>query len=216
MGFPINGDLVPSTSGRSNLGVNVGPNAANAFDISTIRPFNHIHQVSGVFHDPVGGQSGVLRYSLEAGAFQVSVDGGLTFNSLSAGAGVDSVGVLGGTNLTGNVDFATASSGFLSIQDSAGASPLLWSVDHLGLSGLWGFPTQGFSNLARCYSETFTATTSLVVTHGLGTSNVSVTVLDNTSPPLVILPDSIQITDANSVTIGFNVSQVGTVIVQGC
>jgi hypothetical protein len=216
MTFPINGDLVPSLSGRSNLGVNVGVNGENAFDITTVRPFSHIHQNSGVFHDPLTGQSGVLRYSQAAGAFQVSVDGGVTFLSLSAGVGVDSVGVIGDANLTGNVDFATPSSGFMTIQDTGDASPLLWSVDHLGLSGLWDFPSQGFSNLARCYSEAFGAATSWTVNHELGTSTVGVTILDDSSPAVVIVPDEIEITDANTVTVSFNVAQAGTAIVTGC
>jgi hypothetical protein len=145
MGLPFNGDLVPVASGFANLGVDVGVNAQDAFDITELRPFNHIHQVSGVFHDPLLGQSGVLRFSQAAGAFQISVDGGATFSSLSAGAGVDSVGVLGDANLTGDIDLASPSSGFLAIFDTADASPIQFAVDQLGLSGLWNFPTQGFN-----------------------------------------------------------------------
>ena len=70
MGFPINGDLVPSTSGFSNLGVNVSPNGRDAFDITTLRPFGHIHMVSGVFHDPILGQSGVIRFNRATPAFK--------------------------------------------------------------------------------------------------------------------------------------------------
>lgn len=148
MGLPFNGDLVPVSSGFANLGVNVGPNAENAFDGTqgAIRPFNHIHQVSGVFHDPLHGQSGVLRFNQNVAAFEVSVDGGLTFNALAAGAGVDSIGVLGDANLTGNVDLASAAaSGFLAIFDTGNASPIQFAVDQLGLSGLWDFPSQGFN-----------------------------------------------------------------------
>jgi hypothetical protein len=261
MGLPFNGDLVPVSSGFANLGVNISSNAQNAFDITSIRPFNHVHMVSGVFHDPVQGQSGVLRYSREQASFQVSVDGGLTFNNLSAGAGVDSVGQLGGADLTGNIDLATPASGFLSIDDTAGASPLLFAVDHLGLSGLWDFPSQGFNGsvvneltdfngttvqgavsvvgasgiivdivgqtmtiasntdvglVARCYTEAFGAATSWVVTHSLNTTNVSIQVFDAQGTPNMLFPDSIIITDANTVTIGFNVSQAGQAIILGC
>lgn len=145
MAFPFNGDLVPTSSGFANLGVGVDSNGQNAFDITSLRPFNHICQVSGIFLDPVQGQSGVMRFSLEQLAFQVSVDGGETFSNLSAGA-VDSIGVIGDTNLTGNVDLASAAaSGFLSIFDTAGASPIQFAIDQLGLSGLWDFPVQGFN-----------------------------------------------------------------------
>jgi hypothetical protein len=82
MGLPFNGDLVPTHSGFANLGVNVNENAQNAFDITSIRPFNHIHQISGVFHDPVHGQSGIVRFDQQQGCFEVSVDGGITFDCL--------------------------------------------------------------------------------------------------------------------------------------
>jgi hypothetical protein len=257
MGFPINGDLVPSVSGFANLGINVSSNGRNAFDITTLRPFGNVHLVSGVFHDPLHGQSGVLRFNRQQSAFQVSVDGGLTFQNLSAG-GVDSVGVIGDVNLTGHVDFATRPSGFMVIEDSGDASPLLWAVNTLALSGLWAFPTQGFNGrvvnaltdfngteaqgvinvvgasgivvdiigqtmtvtagntIPRCFAATFGAATSWTVTHNLNTSDVDVMVLDDSSPRVAILPDSIAITDANTVTVSFNVAQGGRVIIIGC
>lgn len=261
MGLPFNGDLVPVSSGFANLGVEVGTNGENSFDIASIAPFNHIHQNSGVYHDPLYGQSGVLRYSYQADAFQVSTDGGLTFLNLSAGAGVDSVGVLGDTNLTGNIDLATPTSGFMTITDSTDASPLLFAVDQLGLSGLWDFPTQGFngrvvnsltddngtesqgtinvtgasgiivdivgqtmtiatntdtSTVARCYSQTFAPSFSWTITHNLDTEDVQVFLLDDSAPREYILADSIEITDSNTVTVGWNTSQGGRAIIQGC
>ena len=160
MGFPFNGDLVPAVSGFANLGVNVGPNSSNAFDITSIRPFNHVHQVSGIFHDPVQGQSGVLRYSRAALAFEVSVDGGLTFNALAA--------------------------------------------------------TPGAGTVARCYAETFGASTSWAISHGLSTLDVDVMVLDDSSPRVAMLPDGIEVTDADTVTVTFNVAQAGRVVIFGC
>lgn len=258
MGFPINGDLVPSVSGRANLGVNVSPNGPDAFDITTLRPFNHVHMMSGVFHDTLLGQSGIIRYNRATPSFQVSLDGGLTFQDLVTNATVvSSVGVLGDANLTGNVDFASPASGFIVIEDSADASPLLWSVNTLALSGLWGFPTQGFNGrvvnaltdfngtevqgvvnvvgasgilvdiigqtmtiagngIARCFAATFAPATSWVVSHGLATADVDVMVLDDATPRVAIIPDSIEITDANTVTIRFNTSQGGRVIILGC
>jgi hypothetical protein len=262
MGFPINGDLVPSVSGRAHLGVDGGPNLG-AFDLTpgAVRPFGHIHQVSGVFHDPLHGQSGVLRFNQQLDCFEVSTDGGLTFDCVTTTAtagGVTSVGVVGGANLTGAVDFAFPVSGFILIEDNAGASPLSWGVNTLALSGLWDFPTQGFNGrvvnaltdsngtesqgvinvvgasgiivdiigqtmtvagdktVARCYAETFGAATSWVATHSLATLDVSVMVLDDSSPRVEILPDEVEITDANNVTISFNVAQGGRVVILGC
>ena len=258
MGLPFNGDLVPVSSGFANLGVNVSSNAQNAFDITSLRPFNNIHMISGVFHDPIMGQSGVIRYNRQQAAFQVSVDGGLTFNNLTtAGGSVTSVGQLGGANLTGNVDLATTASGFMTILDTAGASPLLFAVDNQGLSGLWRFPTQGFNgsvvneltdfngtkvqgsvsvvgasgiivdiigqvmtitgaaSLIKSFAATFGAATSWTVTHNLNTTDVAIDIYDASSPRQVILPDSVTVTDANTVTIGWNVAQGGRVVITG-
>lgn len=135
----INGDLRPISSGIGHLGINAA--GATAFDITTMTPFGHVHQLSGVFHNEVGG-SGIFRFGRTA--MEVSNDGGITYTALSAG-GVSSIGVLGDVNLTGNVDLATPASGFMTIQDSSDASPLLFAVDYLGLSGLFRFPTQGFN-----------------------------------------------------------------------
>jgi len=176
----INGDLIPSASGAASLGVDQGTNAGE-FDISSIAPFLHVHQVSGVFHDSLAGQSGVLRFNHQAGAFEVSVDGGATFNSLSAGAGVDSVGVLGDTNLTGNIDLASAAnSGFLAIFDTANASPIQFAVDHLGLSGLWDFPTQGFNGSIVNSLSDENGTTSQGAISVVGASGISVDIVGQT------------------------------------
>jgi hypothetical protein len=258
----INGDIIPSSSGLAHLGINGGPNAG-AFDISTLSPFGNIHQLSGIFHDPILGQSGVIRFDYAGGAFEVSVDGGLTFNDLvTGGTVVTSIGVLGDANLTGAVDLASPASGFIVIEDSADASPLLFSVNQLGLSGLWDFPTQGFNgrvvnaltdfnsteaqgvinvvgasgivvdivgqtmtisadgvassqNLGVIYAETFTADTTVVITHSLGTVDVLVNVYDDSSPRLQIFPDDIEATDANTVTLTFNSPQAGRVVIIG-
>ncbi len=217
MAFPINGDLLPVTSGFSSLGVGVDSNGQNAFDANNIRPFNRYHVLSGVYHDPLNGQSGVIRFNQAAGAFQVSVDGGATFNSISAGGSVTSVGIIGGANLTGNIDLASVSSGFISITDNGGSSPVFIGVNTYSLSGLWGFPTNGFSNMAKCYSQTVSpASTNWTISHNLNTTNVSVSVYDNGTPQLAVIPDQIRLTDANTVNVRFNVAQAGKVVIIGC
>jgi hypothetical protein len=262
MAFPINGDLVPTVSGRSNLGVDVGVNGPNAFDITSIRPFNHVHQISGVFHDPFYGGSGVLRFSDPLNCFEVSVDGGLTFNCLTSTANtVSSIGVIGDANLVGDVDLAVPASGFLAIFDTGDASPINFAVDQLGLSGLYDFPTQGFNGrvvnaltdfngteaqgvinvvgasgiiadivgqtltiatafgngVATCFAQTFTASTTWTVTHNFGTEDVQIEVFDSASVPKnVLIPDGIEVTDSNTVTITFNTAQAGQAVIIGC
>lgn len=215
----LNGDLVPASSGLSSLGINsYGTIGEPGLDITTLRPFGRFHVVSGVFHDALAGQSGVLRYNRGASAFQISVDGGLTFANISTGAGgVDSVGVLGGTDLTGDVDFATPTSGFIAITDDGGSSPIFLAVDTLGLSGLWGFPANGFpTTLSRLYAETFAALSSTwTVTHNLGTTDVVVQVYDASSPRRQVIPDKIEQTNTNTVTVTFNSPTGGRVLVIG-
>lgn len=263
MGLPFNGDLVPTESGRANLGVEVGPNAINAFDLDELRPFGHIHLNSGVFHHPTstGWESGVIRYNSAASCFELSVNGGISFGCIATtDNAVTSVGVIGDADLTGDIDLAVPSSGFLTIFDTSNASPINFAVDQLGLSGLWDFPTQGFNGrvvnaltdfhgteaqgvvnvvgasgivvdivgqtmtvstsfdngIATCYAETFTAATQWVVNHNLGTEDVQVMIYNNTSPRRAILPDGMQLTSANTVTINFNTAQAGRAVVIGC
>jgi hypothetical protein len=219
MGFPINGDLVPSVSGFSNLGVDASSNAQNAFDFDGIRPFGHLHLNSGVFHHPTstGWESGVIRYNSAANCFEVSTNGGISFGCVATTNNVvTSVGVLGDVDLSGDVDFASPASGFIIIEDTGDASPLLWSVDAIGLSGLWGFPEGGFDVIPTCFNQTFTDTTSVTITHNLNTLNVIVQVYNNDSPPLQILPDTISVTSVNVVTVTFNTQQTGHAVVMAC
>lgn len=174
-------DLIPGASGFANLGVDVDSNAQNAFDITTMIPFNHVHMISGVWHDPIMGQSGVVRYNRQQAAFQVSVDGGLTFSNIATGATVvTSVGVLGGADLTGNVDLATNASGFLAITDTGGASPLIFSVNTLGLSGLWAFPAQGFNGSVVNSLTDFNGTTAQGVINVVGASGIVADIIGQT------------------------------------
>lgn len=181
MALPFNGDLVPVSSGFANLGVEVGPNGQNAFDMAELRPFNHVHQVSGIFHDPILGQSGVLRFNQAAGSFEVSVDGGASFQALSAGAGVDSIGVLGDVNLTGNIDLASPASGFISIFDTGDASPIQFAVDQLALSGLWDFPAQGFNGSVVNELTDDNGTTAQGSIQLVGASGISVDIVGQTA-----------------------------------
>lgn len=82
------GDLLPQQSGSASIGV--ATNGLGNF-IDNIKPYAHVHMNSGVIHDPIGGQSGVLRFSRGVGivnvlgtsvrteAFEVSTNGGKDF-----------------------------------------------------------------------------------------------------------------------------------------
>jgi hypothetical protein len=219
MGFPINGDLVPSVSGFSNLGVDASSNAQNAFDFDGIRPFGHMHLNSGVFHHATatGWESGVIRFNSQLSCFEVSVNGGISFGCVATTNNVvTSVGVIGDADLSGDVDFASPASGFVVIEDTGDASPLLWSINTIALSGLWNFPANGFDAVPTCFNQSFTDSTSETVTHNLNTQNVIVQVYNNDASPMQILPDQIAITDANTVTVTFNTEQSGHIVVIAC
>lgn len=176
----INGDVRSTASGISHIGIN-GGTTPNSFDITSLAPFGNVHMLSGIFHDPLLGQSGVLRYNRVTPAFEISLDGGITFNSLVTGASlVSSIGVIGDANLTGNVDLATVASGFMAIQDTGDASPLIFSVNTLGLSGLWGFPTQGFNGSVLNKLSDFNGTVAQGVVSVVGASGIVVDIVGQT------------------------------------
>lgn len=75
----IDGSPLPNTSGSTHLGY-------DPTTIKEINPYLTVHQHSGVFHG-ILGQSGVLRFNQGPSAlylFEISVDGGLTYDSLPA------------------------------------------------------------------------------------------------------------------------------------
>lgn len=59
------GDVAPAVSGGASIGVEQ-INGIGGFT-TDIRPFAHIHQNSGIFHDPVGGVSGIIRFNGQNG-----------------------------------------------------------------------------------------------------------------------------------------------------
>lgn len=76
------GDLVPRASGAASLGVEQEGICGFTTDI---RPFCHAHMNSGVFHSPIHGNSGVIRYS--NGQMEFSDDGGINFSAFGTGGG---------------------------------------------------------------------------------------------------------------------------------
>lgn len=69
------------------------------------------------------------------------------------------------------------------------------------------------STITAAYAETFTASTSWVVQHNLGTSTPVVDVFSGGSPDERLMPASVVATDANTVTITWSVATAGRVYV---
>jgi hypothetical protein len=67
----------------------------------------------------------------------------------------------------------------------------------------------------RKYNQSFSGVTSVVLTDNLNTTTKTTQCYDSASPPNLIEPQNIAITDANDVTVTFTSSQTGSCIVQG-
>lgn len=86
---------------------------------------------------------------------------------------------------------------------------------YISTDGINYFTSRGIgsSGTVKKYSVTFTAVSSLTVTHGLGTVDVSVSVYDSSGN--LIIPGSVQVTGANTVDINFGIATTGYVVVLG-
>ena len=63
------------------------------------------------------------------------------------------------------------------------------------------------------FAASFSAITSGLFTHNLGTMDVIVQVYDNGSPRLQLLPDQIRVENSNQVSVLFNTPQSGRVVI---
>jgi hypothetical protein len=151
-----------------------------------IRPFASIHQNSGVFHDPKHGTSGVLRYTrvpqnFEQGFFEMSVDGGANFARVVTGSVVTQADLPNSNNdIVGQVEFGSHGSGFVAVTLGGFGATFLFAVDNLGLSGLWGFPTQGFNGKVVNELTDFNGTRAQGAISVVGASGIVVDIIGNT------------------------------------
>lgn len=103
----------------------------------------------------------------------------------------------------------------------AGSVPLytvtIVSGQWTALNDVRGFlsnSTAGGSN-AQNKNFSFTSQTSVAMVHNFGSTAVLVQCRDASSPPVVLIPDSIEYTDANTVTVTFANAQTGSCIING-
>jgi hypothetical protein len=80
--------------------------------------------------------------------------------------------------------------------------------------GVTVFNATGGSSGAN-YSQSFTSQTSVALAHGLGTTAVVWDCYNNGTPPVSIIPNTVSITNANTMTVTFSVAQSGTCVVNG-
>lgn len=65
----------------------------------------------------------------------------------------------------------------------------------------------------QTFSGSFTSQTSVALSHNFGTTNVLVGCYDNQSPSQAVNPQSVALTNSNTVTVGFLASQTGSCVV---
>lgn len=112
------GDLWPQTSGSSALGAEM----TNRGFTGAVRPFSHVHQMSGIFHSALNGASGILRFQtsqdITAGVghyFGFSFDGGKGFplelglNTTLPGIGADILAPMGGMRVQASGEISLVS-----------------------------------------------------------------------------------------------------------
>ncbi len=89
------------------------------------------------------------------------------------------------------------------------------SDDALNMVTLINVPGGNISFGAPNTNCPFTSATSVTCTHNLGTTAVVVQCFDNSTPPLNIEWNSLALTDSNTVTITFSVTQTGSCKING-
>lgn len=75
--------------------------------------------------------------------------------------------------------------------------------------------TGAAAGTAIVYSQAFTTQTTVALAHNLATLNVIVQCYDAASPPNWVEPNTLVLTDANTVTVTFGVAQSGKCVVVG-
>jgi hypothetical protein len=80
-------------------------------------------------------------------------------------------------------------------------------------SGTWQL-MGGSGGATAAYSQSFTAQTSVALTHNLASTDVLVRCYTADATPVLVEPSAIALTDANTVTVTFAVAQSGKCVVR--
>lgn len=90
----------------------------------------------------------------------------------------------------------------LGVSSITATAPIIYSNGVISLA-------QSINN----YSQSFTNTTSVVLTHNASTTSIVVSCYDNSSPPVYIGFNSLALTSSNTATVTFTTPQTGTCVV---
>lgn len=133
-----------------------------------------------------------------------------------------SLGVGGIVSVGGGTGSGGASSGIQTINPGNNSGP---TVTFQGVNGIQvtspstnlilidGAGASGVSSGTTKFAASFSAITSGLFTHSLGTMDVIVQVYDSGSPRLQLLPDQIRVENSNQVSVLFNRPQSGRVVI---
>ena len=147
-------DLKPRTFGTAHFGVNGGQEGE--FDATDIRPFGNLHHLSGIIHVPtnISLVSGVIRFSQPGQTFEISLDGGISFQNMQAPIDLQT--------LYNNGRFIITKTGFTSLQTFTQGGKLIAATTGaeppIRISGLIPLPlTRNPGDLGfNIHSENFT------------------------------------------------------------
>jgi len=111
------------------------------------------------------------------------------------------IGIVNPDGVAGNpvISVATFSSGFPGVVPATGGA----TTTFLRADGTWTMPTGGATKYAGALTGTIAYATGEVVTHNLNTRDVSVTVLNGSSPYAVVEVDW-EATSVNTITVRYN------------
>lgn len=212
------GALPSGTSGILSINSEYGPHITLSSDasIQITKPTTNNIQFSCS-----GFVSGVQQ-QIEA---KLAVSGQELLNTLNVSGQtilssvVGSVGVFGGADIQGDVDFADPS-GFLVWGDTAGASPITASIDTHALSGLWGLDQinvnkNNIDSKPDKYYAYFNNFGSGYFNHGLNTQLLTWNVYASGTTVEAIDPDRFRVMDENHIFLKFNSPETGFVVIMG-
>jgi hypothetical protein len=95
----------------------------------------------------------------------------------------------------------------------ANATGVTWSCSTSGVVTTCQASASGSGTALSNYAQSFSSVTSVILTDNAGTTSKIAACYDNASPPNLIIPSNIAITDSNNTTVTFSSSQSGTCVV---
>lgn len=119
----------------------------------------------------------------------------------------------GGNIITTKGDIIAGNTAGVAVRLPVGSDGKVLTADSTSPDGLKWAGSAGSASSALKYTTSWVAQTSVTVSHNLGTTLVLVQAFDVTGN--TVSPQSITITDSNTVTLGFGIAFTGSVVVIG-